>query len=87
MVWNGYDNNSPVKSNDSKITKRIWAKTINNIKTNNKKWYEIPEGITYTYIDPISGNLKEDGYICYYEKGSEPNYNYNELIDTLLKNK
>ena len=75
MVWNGNDNNDEVKSNESKISKRIWAKTITNIKDNTKTWYNIPSGITIDSIDTISGEYKNNGYICYYEKGSEPSYN------------
>ena len=81
MVWAGNDDNSNVKSGESKITKRIWANTINNIKDNNKTWYDIPTGITADTIDPISGEEKIKGYLCYYEKGSEPSYNYVENIE------
>ena len=81
MVWAGNDDNSNVKTTDSKISKRIWANTINNIKDNNKTWYDIPTGITADTIDPISGEEKIKGYLCYYEKGSEPSYNYVENIE------
>lgn len=73
MVWNGNDDNSKVNSKDSKISKNIWSKTISNIETNNE-WYEIPKGVIGTTIDKITGEIKENGYLCYYEKGSEPNY-------------
>lgn len=75
MVWNGNDNNDDVKPSESKISKKIWANTIINIKGNNKKWYEIPNGITIDEIDTISGDSKYNGYICYYERGTEPSYN------------
>ena len=78
MVWNGNDNNEEVKSNESKISKKIWAKTITSIKDNKKTWYEIPKGITIDTIDSINGEKKENGYIRYYEKGSEPSY-YDEI--------
>ena len=83
MTWAGNDNNDKVKSIDSKITKRIWAKTISNIKENTNSWYEIPKGVTIDTIDPLTGNYKENGYACFYEKGSEPsfiNYNLNYFI-------
>ena len=83
MTWAGNDNNDKVKSIDSKITKRIWAKTISNIRENSKSWYEIPKGVTIDTIDPLTGNYKENGYACFYEKGSEPsfiNYNLNYFI-------
>ncbi len=78
MVWAGNDDNSKVKSTESKIVKKIWAKTIDNIYDNKKSWYEIPDTITAAIIDPISGKIASNGYICYYEKGSEPNY-FDEL--------
>lgn len=74
LVWAGNDNNSEVKPKDSKITKKIWAKTISNIKDNKNEWYDIPKGVTASIIDPISGEISSNGYICYYEKGSEPQY-------------
>lgn len=74
LVWAGNDDNSEVKSKDSKITKKIWAKTISTIKDNKNEWYDIPKGITAAAIDPISGEINSNGFICYYEKGSEPNY-------------
>lgn len=74
LVWAGNDDNSDVKSKDSKITKKIWAKTISTIKNNKNEWYDIPKGITAASINPISGELDNNGFVCYYEKGSEPNY-------------
>ena len=80
LVWAGNDNNAPLKSTESKKTKKIWAKTISNIYDNTNSWYEIPKDITATLIDPISGVASNKGYICYYEKGSEPIYNYQDFI-------
>ena len=74
LVWAGNDDNSEVKSKDSKITKKIWAKTISTIKDNKNEWYDIPKVITAAAIDPISGEINSNGFVCYYEKGSEPNY-------------
>lgn len=74
MVWAGNDDNKKVNSSESRITKKIWAKTINNIKDNKKEWYEIPEGIISSKINPITGELDSNGYTCYYIKGSEPNF-------------
>ena len=42
LVWSGNDNNAPLKSTESKKTKKIWAKTISNIYDNTNSWYEIP---------------------------------------------
>ena len=85
MVWAGNDDNSKVKSIDSKITKKIWANTIENIKDNKKTWYEIPNGITIDTIDPYSGESKINGHICYYEKGSEPSFNYIDYFEKISK--
>jgi membrane peptidoglycan carboxypeptidase len=83
MIWAGNDDNSDTLSKDSKITKKIWAKTITNIKTNNKGWYEIPKNITISTIDPLSGKIKENGIPCYFIKGSEPNFESLEFFDKI----
>lgn len=81
LIWAGNDDNSNIKSNESRITKKIWAKTISNIKDNKNTWYEIPKDITASLIDPISGKPSANGYICYFEKGTEPNYEYYFKVD------
>ena len=85
LVWAGNDDNTNVKSKDSKITKKIWAKTITSIKDNKNEWYEIPKGITATSINSISGESSSNGFVCYYEKGSEPTYdiNFSNIKDSL----
>ena len=75
------DNNSKVKSSESRITKYIWANTITNLDVNKKEWYDIPKGVTSSVIDPISGDVSAKGFVCYYEKGTEPNYVYNNIFD------
>lgn len=82
MVWAGNDNDNKVKSNEYKITKKIFAKTMSNINTN-PTWYEIPNGITGELINPISGNVDNNGLLCFYEKGTEPSYNYIDLDDKI----
>lgn len=77
IVWAGNDDNTDVKSKDSKITKKIWAKTITSIKDNKNEWYDIPKGITAASINSISGEPNSNGFVCYYEKGSEPTYDLN----------
>ena len=86
MVWAGNDDNKDVKSSESKITKKIWAKTINKINNKENGWYDIPEGITIDTIDTITGQKKENGYVCYYEKGSEPSYVDYYLYDDIISN-
>ena len=86
MVWAGNDDNKEVISSESKITKKIWAKTINKINNKDYGWYDIPDGITIDSIDTISGEKKDNGYICYYEKGSEPSYIDYTLYDDIIYN-
>ena len=81
LVWAGNDNNSKVKSSESRITKYIWDNTITNLDVNKKEWYDIPKGVTSSVIDPISGDVSAKGFVCYYEKGTEPNYVYNNIFD------
>lgn len=84
MVWAGNDDNSDVKSNESKITKKIWAKTISKIDNEDNSWYETPKNVTINKIDPYTGNISNNGIPCYFIKGSEPNYN-NQLIENIIK--
>ena len=84
MVWAGNDNDNRIKNSESKITKKIWAKTMNNINVN-PKWYEIPSGITGEEINPITGNSDKNGVLCFYEKGTEPSYNYIDMYEKLSK--
>ena len=87
MTWAGNDNNDKVKGSESKITKRIWAKTISNLPNNNKNWYDIPKGVTIDTIDPLSGIYKDNGFACFFEKGSEPSYINYEIYNFLANKK
>ena len=81
LVWTGNDDNSNVIFSDSKISKKIWASTISKVDTS-KKWYDIPNGIVSSYINSITGDIAvENGYLCYYEKGTEPHYEFFDLIE------
>ena len=84
MVWAGNDNDNKIKNSESKITKKIWAKTMNNINVD-PKWYEIPSGITGEEINQITGNSDKNGVLCFYEKGTEPSYNYIDMYEKLSK--
>lgn len=84
MVWAGNDNDNKIKNSESKITKKIWAKTMNNINVD-PKWYEIPSGITGEEINPITGNSDKNGVLCFYEKGTEPSYNYIDMYEKISK--
>lgn len=86
MVWNGYDNNKEVTSSQSRIAKKIWAKTISKLPNKENSWYDIPKGITASIIEPISGKAAQDnGLVCYYEKGTEPTYEFIDIYDKISK--
>ncbi len=75
MTWTGYDDNKPLAGSQSKIAKRIWARTMESVLENNtNNWYEIPKGITASLVNPLSGEIKETGstVLLYYIKGTEP---------------
>lgn len=87
MVWNGYDDNRDTSSSQSKITKRIWARTIESILENSdSSWYEIPTGVTASLVNPVSGQITENGKktLLFYIKGSEPNLNSNAFNKLFL---
>ena len=76
MVWVGYDDNTNTESYQSNICKNIWASTSEEIlKDKTDTWYDIPNGITMSYVDPISGvQTNKNGVFMYYINGSEPGY-------------
>ncbi len=79
MVWSGYDDNTPTKKNVSIANKNIWAKTIEEILKNTKKtWYEIPDNITASLVNPLSGETNDGNKntLLFYINGTEPNNNY-----------
>lgn len=80
LVWVGYDDNSMVENYQSTICRNIWLDTSESIlKKKKSEWYEIPDGINMSFVNPISGEnaLGSKGVFMYYLKGSEPNYNFN----------
>lgn len=87
MVWNGYDDNRDTSSGQSKITKRIWARTIESIlKNSDSSWYDIPSGVTASLVNPVSGQLSESGKktLFFYIKGTEPSINSNAFNKLFL---
>ena len=87
MVWNGYDDNRDTSSGQSKITKRIWARTIESILENSdSSWYDIPSGVTAYLVNPVSGQLSESGKktLLFYIKGTEPSINSNAFNKLFL---
>ena len=84
MVWAGNDDNSKLKTSESRITKKIWASTITNLPKSENPWYNIPKGIVASIIDPISGEINVGSkYVCYYEKGTEPNYELSDIYQII----
>lgn len=75
LVWAGHDNNEEVSSSKSRITKNIWADTVETIlKDKESKWYETPENVVGVPLDAVTGeatNNSEKAAIFYYVKGSE----------------
>ena len=87
MVWNGYDDNRKTDSSQSKITKRIWARTIESILENkNSSWYDIPSGVTASLVNPVSGQITDTGKktLLFYIKGTEPNVNSDAFNNLFL---
>lgn len=75
LVWTGEDNNLEVDSNYSKISKNIWADSVENILKNKEdNWYKKPQNIEAMYLDPVSGKVStdKDGSLFYFLKGTEP---------------
>ena len=75
MVWTGEDNNREVESNYSKITKNIWADTVEKcLKDKENNWYKKPQNVDAVVLDPVSGKYSDnkDGTLFYFLKGTEP---------------
>lgn len=75
MVWTGKDDNSST-SGYSKITKNIWADTIEeSLKDKEKTWYEMPKNVIGIPLDPLTGTYVTKGKsaMYYFVRGSEPN--------------
>lgn len=87
MVWNGYDDNKKVSSTNSRISKKIWANTITKLEKKEDSWYNIPPGIVASLINPITGESADsNGILCYYEKGTEPDYKFVDLYEKIENN-
>jgi len=83
LVWVGYDNNKMVQNYQSAICRNIWMSSSESYLKNKKnvEWYEIPDNVSMSYVDPISGELtlKSNGIFSYYLSGSEPVYGNNHI--------
>lgn len=77
LVWNGYDDNRSVEKVSSKITKKIWARSIEAyLGEKESAWYNIPRGVTGAIVNPISGSTTDLSVkdLMFYVKGTEPDY-------------
>jgi len=87
MVWNGYDDNRSIDTLSSKVTKKIWARAIEEyLIDKTPSWYDIPKGVTATIVNPINGSTADLSVkdALYYVKGTEPSYtieNINSIIE------
>ena len=84
IVWNGFDDNQNVSDVSSKITKRIWARAIEMyLNDKDSSWYEIPSGVTGSFVNPITGSLTDLSTkdILYYIKGTEPYYDFSNNLN------
>ena len=78
-IWNGYDNNQKMSSNEHNYHKNIWIDTMEEyLKDKDNSWYEIPSNVVGTLVNPINGNIAQEGdkttKIFYFLKGTEPSY-------------
>jgi len=75
LVWTGHDNNLEVNSSDSRITKNIWADTMEGIlKEKSTEWYIKPKNVVGIPLNAITGEQttnNDNAAIFYYVKGSE----------------
>ena len=88
-IWNGYDNNNAITDKDKKYHKNIWIDTIEEyLKDKDNEWYDIPENVVGTLVNPITGTLAKEGdentKIFYFLKGTEPSSN-NIDLETVFK--
>ena len=76
-IWNGYDNNINLVSGDNGYHKNIWIDTMEMyLKDKDNTWYELPENVVGTLVNPITGEIAKEGNkntkIFYFLKGTEP---------------
>lgn len=76
-VWNGYDNNNKITSNDTSYHKNIWIDTMEAyFKDHEATWYDIPDNIVGVLVNPITGLVASDTdqkkEMFFYLKGTEP---------------
>ena len=68
-----------MSSNEHNYHKNIWIDTMEEyLKDKDNNWYEIPSNVVGTLVNPINGNIAQEGdkttKIFYFLKGTEPSY-------------
>ncbi len=75
VIWTGFDDGSPIKSQSGYSTKYAMAKTIESImKDKTTSWYETPTNVVGVVLDAITGettNNAAKAVVYYYVKGTE----------------
>lgn len=87
-VWNGYDDNTYLSTQEGIINKNIWVQTMEEYFLDKEDlWYDTPQNVVAAFVDPISGevNNNENSVFLYYIKGTEPtsDSNLDSLIPTI----
>ena len=74
LVWTGNDNNKDVDSVYSRITKNIWADTMeSSLKEKASSWYKMPQNVDAVLLDPVSGEYDSSNKtLFYFLRGTEP---------------
>jgi membrane peptidoglycan carboxypeptidase len=88
-IWNGYDDNRFIVSNDTGYHKNIWIDAMENyLVEKDNEWYSIPENVVGCLVNPFTGVSAVEGEknakIFYFLKGTEPNY-MNRDLESVFK--
>ena len=90
-IWNGYDDNSIIKTNEYNYHKNIWIDTMETyFKENNTNWYNVPDNVVGVLVNPITGIIANENdekkEMFFYLKGTEPSLeNSTKDLDAVFK--
>lgn len=90
-IWNGYDDNSKIETNDYSYHKNIWIETMESyFKDKETTWYDIPTNVVGVLVNPITGQIANQPdtkkEMFFYIKGTEPTENINTRdLDAVFK--
>jgi len=89
-IWNGYDDNRIISSNDVGYHKNIWIETIESyLKDKDNSWYKTPDNVIGVMVNPITGDIatEEDSKskIFYFLKGTEPTLRNTKDLEAVFK--